>query len=600
MVSWKQGRSHSRKRQRRSNRTVEKISATLGISKESSRIDGLRIFFVTIGAIIVIRLFTVQILHNSYYEALAFDNHKLFEEIFPERGEIFVQDKYSDSSVYAIATNKTLAEVHAEPIHITDPKGTAEALAPLLNIAKEDLLVQLDKPGDPDEILKRRVPEEVVDAIEQLDLSGITFRQEQWRYYPEGRYAAHLTGYFGYSDDDRKGQYGLEGYFNEELTGTPGYLDGEKDALGRFLTIGESFVEQAQDGEDLVLTIDKNVQFYACERLAEDVETYGAKGGTVIVMQPDTGAILAMCNAPTYDPNTYNEVESIDVFNNAAVSKVYEPGSVMKAFTLAAGLDRGVITPDSTYVDTGEVKIGRFTIRNSDYKANGTQTMTEVLTKSLNTGTIHIAELLGDEAMYQYFHNFGFSEPTGIELAGEQVGDLSGLAQLKDIYTATASYGQGMTVTPLQLITAYAALANGGTLVKPYIVEKRILSNGEEIVTQPETVRRVISANTSKVISAMLVNVIDEGHSITASVPGYYMGGKTGTAQVAVNGSYDANLHNDTFVGYGPIEDPEFIMLTHFEEPANKPWADSTAAPTWGKIAQYIVNYYQIPPDRAQ
>lgn len=590
MVSWKQGRSKSRKQKRQSNSKF----------KDFSRIDGLRVFFVILGAVITIRLFTVQVLHNSYYEALAFDNHKLFEELFPERGEIFVHDKYTDDNMYAIATNKTLAEVHAEPVHITDPQGTAEALAPLLNISKDELLTQLDKPQDPDEILKRRVPEEVVDAIEKLDLPGIKFRQEQWRYYPEGRYASHITGYFGYSDEDRKGQYGLEGYFNEELSGTPGYLDGEKDALGRFLTIGDSFVEPAQDGEDLVLTIDKNVQFYACERLAEDVETYGAKAGTVIIMKPDTGAILAMCNVPTYDPNSYNEVESIDVFTNAAVSKVYEPGSVMKAFTLAAGLDRGVITADSTYTDTGEVKIGKFTIRNSDYKSNGVQTMTQVLTKSLNTGSIHVAQLLGDEAMYQYFHNFGFSETTGVELAGEQPGDLSGLAQLKDIYTATASYGQGLTVTPLQLITGYATLANGGNLMKPYIVEKRILSNGEEIITQPQTIRQVISPSTSKVISAMLVNVVDEGHSHTAKVPGYFMGGKTGTAQVPVNGGYDKNLHNDTFIGYGPIENPEFIMLTHFEEPTNRPWADSSAAPTWGKIAQFIVNYYQIPPDRAK
>lgn len=590
MVSWKQ-------RSRNQSKAGKKRPTT---TKDFSRIDGLRVFFVLLGAVIVTRLFTVQIMHNDYYEALAFDNHKLFEEIFPERGQIFVQDKYSDSGTYAIATNKTLAEVHAEPVHITDPQATAEALAPFLNIPKEDLLKQLDKPGDPDEILKRRVPEEVVDAIEELQLTGIKFRQEQWRYYPEGRYAAHITGYFGYSDEDRKGQYGLEGYFNEELTGAAGFLDGEKDALGRFLTIGDSFVEPAQDGQDFVLTIDKNVQFYACERLAEGVEAYGAKGGTVIVMHPDTGAILAMCNAPTYDPNVYNEVESIDVFTNAAISKVYEPGSVMKAITLAAGLDRGLISADSTYVDTGEVKIGKYSIHNSDNKAHGTQTMTEVLTKSLNTGSIHVQQLLGNEGYYQYLDNFGFSEPTGIELSGEQVGDISSVAQLKDIYSATASYGQGITVTPLQLLTAYAAIANGGNLMKPYIVEKQILPNGEEVVTQPKVVRQVISSSTSNVLSAMLVNVIDEGHSHTASVPGYFMGGKTGTAQVAVSGSYDPNLHNDTFVGYGPIEDPQFIMLTHFEEPANKPWADSTAAPTWGVIAQFLVNYYQIPPDRAQ
>lgn len=593
MISWKD-RSHNRSSGRgRSRRGAQKKGRFV-----FNRIDGLRVVFLLIGTVIMIRLFTVQILQGSDYEALAFDNHKLFEELFPERGEIYVQDKYSTNGLYVAVTNKTLAEVHAEPIHISDPESTAEALAPLLNISKDSLLKQLDKPEDPDEILKRRVPEEVINAINELQLPGIKFREEQWRYYTEGPFAAHITGYYGYSDEDRKGQYGMEGYFDKELAGSPGYLNGEKDAFGRFLTIGDSFVEPAQDGDDFILTIDKNVQFYACDKLEEAVEKFGAKGGTVIIMHPKTGAILTMCSAPSFDPNTYNEVDNIDVFINAAVAKIYEPGSVMKSFTIAAGLDRGVITPDSTYNDTGEVKIGSYTIKNSDGKAHGIQDMTQVLEQSLNTGTIHVTQLLGNEAFYQYLHNFGFEEKTQIELSGEQLGDLSGVGQLKDIYSATASFGQGFTITPIQLITAYAAIANQGTLMKPYIVEKQILDTGEEIKTQPQEVRQVIKPSTAKVLGAMLVNVIDSGHAVKAAVPGYFMAGKTGTAQIASGGGYDAVRHNDTFVGYGPIDDPQFVMLTHLEEPTNAPWSADSTAPLWGDIAQYLVNYYQIPPAR--
>ncbi len=315
-------------------------------------------------------------------------------------------------------------------------------------------------------------------------------------------------------------------------------------------------------------------------------------------MHPDTGAVLAMCNYPSYDPNVYNEVESIDYFTNASVTEEYEPGSVMKTITMAAGLDRGVISSNSTYVDTGEVKIGKYTIKNSDGKAYGTQDMTGVLEHSLNTGSIHIAELLGNESMYQFFYNFGFGEYTGIELSGERDGDLSELAKLRDIYSATASYGQGITVTPIQLITAFSAIANGGTLMQPYIVEKRVRPSGDEIITEPTAIRTVISENTATVLGAMLVNVIDSGHAAHAAVPGYFMGGKTGTAQVVSGAGYDENLHNDTFVGYGPISDPQFVMLTKLNQPSNVMWAAGSAAPLWGEIAQFLVNYYQIPPDR--
>lgn len=593
-------RKHTRSYNRRRNKSRKKRDkeASLQALRTIDRVYLLRIFFILIGAFIIIRLFTIQVIQHDHYTALAFNSHKLFEEIYPERGDILVHDKYSDNQLYTIATNKNLSEVHAEPVHIKDPAATAQALAPLLNIPKEDLLKQIDKPGDPDEILKRRVPEEVVAAIQELKLSGIKFREEQWRYYPESESTAHITGYFGYRDSSRTGQYGLEGYFNEELSGSAGFIDGEKDALGRFLTMGESSIESAIDGTDLALTIDKNVQFYACDKLKIGVEEFAAKSGTVIIMQPNTGAIIAMCNYPSYDPNKYNEVESIEVFQNSAVSKTYEPGSVFKAFTMAAALDRGLVNANTTYVDSGEVRIAGYSLRNSDLKAYGTQTMTQVLEKSLNTGTIYAAQLLGSEAFYQYVDTFGFGKPTNIELAGETSGNISSVAKLKDIYTATGSYGQGLTATPIQLISAYAAIANGGKLMKPYIVEKQILPTGEEVITEPTVVRQVIQPNTSRLLSAMLVSVVDNGHANTASVPGYFMAGKTGTAQVATPNGYDAHRHNDTFIGFGPTTNSEFVMLVFFEEPANKPWADATAAPVWGKIASYLVQYYQIPPDR--
>lgn len=573
--------------------------AATRLKPRRDRVDVLRVTFIVLGSAAILRLFIVQIVHNGFYEALAFDSHELYQELVPERGELLVHDKYTASSTVPIATNKNLAEVHAEPIHMSDPSATATALAPLLNIPKEDLLLKLDKPGDPDEILKRRVPEEVVRAITELNLTGVKFREEQWRYYPEGEYTAHLTGFFGYSDDDRIGQYGIEGYFNEELQGMAGYITGEKDAFGRFLTIGDNFIQPAVDGDDLVLTIDKNVQFFACDKLKAAVERLSAKEGTVIIMQPDTGAVVAMCNYPSFDPNTYNEVESIDVFINSAVSDEYEPGSVFKSITMAAGLDRGSVTPTSTYDDTGQITVAGYPIKNFDGKAYGTRTMTEVLENSLNLGAVFVVQQLGNEAYYQYVKNFGFGEATGITLSGEHNGDISQLEQLKDVYSYTASFGHGLTVTPIQLITAYAALANGGTLLEPYIIEKKITATGVEQVTEPTAVRQVLSPQTTRTLSAMLVNVIDYGHAKRAAVDGYFLAGKTGTALVSTGRGYDTSRHNDTFVGYGPVSDPEFVMLVKINEPQGVQYAEGSVVPVWGEIAEYLLSYYQIPPDRS-
>lgn len=588
-----------RRRSRFRNKFKQRSNTSHPAKPPRDRTDLLRFGFILLGALIIIRLFVVQVVQGSYYKTLAFDSHELYQELIPERGGILVRDKYTTADTVPIATNKDLAEVHAEPSHITNPAATAKALAPLLNIPEEDLLKKVDKPGDPDEILKRRVPEEVVQAISDLNLPGIKFREEQWRYYPEGEYTAHITGYYGYSGDKLIGQYGLEGYFNDALQGTPGYVTGEKDAFGHFLTIGNNFIQPAVDGDDFVLTIDKNVQFFACDKLKDEVERLSAKEGSIIIMQPDTGAIITLCNYPSFDPNAYNEVASVDVFLNSAVSDEYEPGSVFKPVTMASGLDLGVVTPNTTYVDTGEVRVAGYPIHNFDGKAYGKRTMTEVLEHSLNLGTVFVVQQLGNEAFYQYVKNFGFGEATGIELSNEYAGNIAQLEQFKDVYAYTGSFGHGISVTPIQLITAYAAIANGGQLLQPYIVEKRISPNGVEHTTKPTVVRQVISAQTAHTLSAMLVNVIDSGTAKRAALPDYFLAGKTGTALTISGRGYDTSRHNDTFVIFGPVSDPKFVMLLKMNEPQGVQYAEGSVVPLGGEITKYLLNYYQIPPDRS-
>ncbi len=549
---------------------------------------------------ITVRLFSLQVLQHAFYEALASGQHDLYQKLFPERGEIYAQDPYSENDLYKVVVNRDFNLVYANPTKIENAEEVAKEVAPILGLQPDELISRLTKADDVYEPLKNKASDLEVEAIKEMQISGIDWRAESWRYYPEGESFAQVTGFLGYGEEGKVGQYGLEGYWEEELAGKQGELKSERDAGGRFIAVGEEMITEAEDGKDLILTIDKNIQFFACQKLGEAVQQHGAKKGTVIIVQPQTGAILTMCNYPTFNPNDYSATENLEYYINSAISDQYEPGSVFKSLTMAAAVDQGKVTPDTTYNDTGSVEISGYTIENSDGKAYGTQNMTAVLANSLNTGSIFAAQQIGNEAFYNYVSNFGFGVATGIELAGEASGDISEVAKLRDIYTATASYGQGLTMTPLQLIMAYSSLANGGKLMKPYLVQKVIYPSGYEEVRQPEVVREVLQAQTARILSAMLVQVVDNGHAKRAAVEGYFIGGKTGTAQIPrTDGQgYDKYRHKDTFVGFGPISNPQFVILTKLDEPQDVSWAEGSAVPLFGEIAKFVINYYHIPPDR--
>jgi cell division protein FtsI (penicillin-binding protein 3)/stage V sporulation protein D (sporulation-specific penicillin-binding protein) len=349
---------------------------------------------------------------------------------------------------------------------------------------------------------------------------------------------------------------------------------------------------------NLVLTIDRSLQFEAESVLNDTVQKHGADSGSVIIMNPKTGAILAMAGSPDFDPNKFNEVTDPKVFSNQSTMGNFEPGSTFKALTMAAAVNEGKLSPDSTYVDTGKVDVDNFTIKNAEPGARGQQTMTQVLDFSLNTGAIFAKEQIGNDVFLKYLKNFGFGVKTGIELP-EQAGDLSGLKGNVQVNYDTASFGQGVTVTPIQLMEAYTALANGGKMMKPYIVQSKIYPDSRTVVTNPTAVGQPITSKTASTVSAMLVDVVENGFGKRAAVPGYYIAGKTGTAQVAGNsGKYLANYNIGSFIGYGPVEDPQFLMLVRIDNPKDVAFAESTAAPAWGQLAQFILNYYHVPPTR--
>ncbi len=564
--------------------------------QKESRISIIAIVIFLFGGIIIFKLFSLQVVQGAWYALAATEKHEVLRELFPERGSIYVRE---NNDLYPIVTNSTYYTVYAEPNKIESPNKVIDGITSILGLEEsewKELLGRLADNTDPYEPIKKKVPRSKVQEIEKLELDGVGFIPETYRFYSEKDLGGHIFGFIS-RGDEQVGQYGIEGYFEDELNGEQGSIKSIKDAAGALVTVGSRSLKPATDGVDLVLTIDRQVQFTACEKLKKYYEYFEASSASVIIMDPNTGAITAMCSFPDFDPENYNQVEEINYFNNPAIFYDFEPGSIFKSFTMAAAIDTGKVKPSDTYVDEGEVEIGPYTIRNADLKAHGEQTMIDVLDKSLNTGTIYVADRLGKSDFKKYVERFGFGQLTNIELDTEVKGNIDALDKRGEIYYLTGSYGQGITATPIQLVSAYAALVNGGSLYKPYIVEEKIYPSGKTEVTKPDKVRQVIDKKTSTLITGMLTSVVENGYGAKAGVDGYYLAGKTGTAQVASEqGGYGQDtIHS--FVGFGPVSNPKFVMLVKLDRPKGIRFASDSVTPLFGEIAKFLVSHYQLPPD---
>lgn len=546
------------------------------------------------------RLFILQVPSHSFYAALATEQHGIFENLFPDRGAVYVRDPKSADGRFPAILNRTAYVVFANTREVKDAADASKRLADALGGDPAKILEKLSKPDDPYVPLAKKVDDVAAGKVRLLGIKGIGLAQEKLRYYPEGRSLSHITGFLG---SDGKGglagHYGIEGYWNAELAGERGLLEADNDPLGGFIGSAARTFRPAKDGDELTLTVDRTIQFVACDKLDQAVQKHGADGGALIIADPKTGAILAMCGVPDFDPNEFSGVKDISVFNDPAIFKAYEPGSIFKAITLASAIDAGRITPNTTYVDDGKVQIGSYTIRNSDGKAHGLETMTQVLAESLNTGTIFAVRRLGAKSFLKYVQDFGFGSPTGIALDTESAGNIESLRKKGDIWSATASFGQGITVTPIQILSAYGALANGGKLMEPYIVAEAKRSDGTVTKTEPKAVRQVVTKRASTMIGGMLVDVVENGHGKRAGVPGYWVAGKTGTAQISRGeGGYEKDAAIGSFVGYAPADDPAFVMLIRIDRPRDVLWAESSVAPVFGDIAKFLLQYMEISPQR--
>lgn len=541
------------------------------------RINIIFVVFLLISATIIGRLVFIQILQGDLYKALSQGLHASFNEMPGNRGEIFLKGGES------LAINIDQPFVFTHPSKIKNLEETVNDLSQVLGLEKDFLLAKLQKDNSY-LLLKRKLNQQELEALEELNMEGIYIDKEKGRYYPQENLASQIVGFLG---AEGKGQYGLEQFYNLILT-------------------TETSFEENKQGSDLILTIDYNVQFKAEELLQKIKQDLGVEKGQVIVIEPNSGKILAMANLLNFNPNHYEQYAregNLEVFKNRATQELFEPGSVFKAITMAAALQENKISPQTTYIDEGSVKIDGYPtpIYNYGQRVHGKQTMTNVLEKSINTGAVFVQRQLGQSLFLKYIESFGFFEPTGIDIQ-ETYSENKEIKKGREINFATASFGQGIEITPIQLVRAYSAIANKGRLINPYLVEKILYQeDGLVIPQQEDTGKSVISSMTASQLTAMLVSVVENGFGKQARVPGYFIAGKTGTAQVSYGAlGIDKDGYSEetiqTFIGFGPAFNPQFLILVKLDNPKTKT-AEYSAIPLFRELAGYIINQYQIPPD---
>lgn len=571
-----------------------------------------KIGYLIVMFLVVIRLFYWQILQSDNLIARAQGQRLDSTTVQATRGDIL----FSDGSV--LATTQPRFLVYAQPKIIQQKDVVARVLSEIFWQSEPHL-------DNPDEQTKEsqikdidntvlgllskdlywvslgyRVDYATRQQIEKLNFSGIGFDPDFARFYPEGSSSAHLLGFVS-SDEygNPTGYFGLEGYYNGELKGRNGLLTQERDAQGLPILIGTYFDKQPENGKTLVLNIDRTVQHIVEDNLKQGVQKYGAQGASAIVMDPKTGAVLAMASYPNYDPADVLDYPK-QYFKNQAIADSYEPGSTFKTLIMAAAINEHLVTPDTQCdICSGPVSVGGYEIRTWDNNYFPNTTMTDVIIHSDNTGMVFVSRKLGLDKEYQYIKNFGFGDLTGIDLQDESSPDLRPKDQWHDIDVATASFGQGIAVTPIQLIRAVAAIANGGYLMEPHMVSQIKDSSGTYIIS-PRVVGHPISQETAKTVTDIMVQEVDKGeakfYKQHEGVEGFKIAGKTGTAQIPVAGHYDPTKTIASFVGFAPADDPKFILLVKYNEPTSSIYGADTAAPTFFDISRELFTYYGIAP----
>jgi cell division protein FtsI/penicillin-binding protein 2 len=538
---------------------------------------------------IIVRLFYWQIVQGDTLRAQANQQYNLEFSIPAMRGTIAATDGSP------LAMNQQGSLVYAQPKEVENAGIFAKVVAPILDQDESSITDMLNIPGRVWVPLAHKVDSATKGELNELHLKGLGFEPEAKRYYPESSMAAQLLGFVGSDQNGAdQGYFGLEGYYDRELRGRDGSIQLEKDVQGSAILVGDTKRIEAEDGRSLVLWIDRTAQQIAQKRLSEGIEKYGAKAGTVTIMDPKTGGILAMAAYPSYDPATYGSFDK-SLYKNPIVASSYEPGSTFKVFVMSGALQEKLVKVDTKVDENAPVPVDDYVIHTWNDSYHGPITIAQVLEYSSNVGMVQVAQKMGKHTMLRYLHAYGFGQPTGIDLQEESSPELRPDSDWKNIDLATAAFGQGIAVTPIQMVRAVTAIANGGWLMEPHVVREIVDSSGKKVEIPPKKLRQVINSATASVLTEMMISAVDLGEAKWAKPAGYRIAGKTGTAQIPVAGHYDATKTIASFVGFAPADTPKFVILVTITEPSSSPWGSETAAPLFFQIARDLFTYYSIP-----
>lgn len=573
--------------------------------QKGSRSKILAAILFGIMAIFVIRLFYLQIIQHSYYVGLASQEQVKRLAIPAKRGLIYALD--GQNAPVPLVMNQTVYTVFADPQTAKDDNKIIDIIRRVAGgNARSNLQTLLDKKESRYQILATRITRAQADKIKSENLSGIGFQEESQRVYPEGLLASQTLGFVDFSVT---GRYGVEGELNDQLTGKDGLLQSVTDVSDVPLTIGNKNINKpAVNGKNIVLSIDRNVQSHVEQALADGLKRTGATRGSAIVMDPQTGKVMAMANLPTYDPAKFNEVTDGSLFNNGVVSVPYEPGSDVKTLTMATGIDKGIVKPDSTYVNTDYIQVDDRTISNATLGQTGEITFQHALNWSLNTGFVTIAERLGDgktitraarDTMYDYFYNrFHLGQLTGIEVSGEVAGTVISPTDQEGnaVRYSNMSFGQGLDVTMVQVAAAFGSIVNGGKYYKPTVLAGEIDANGKYIANKSTTPSAQIAKSTADQVREM-THIARNTFFTSVDKPGYYIGGKTGTSQVIKNGVYSSDETVGTYLGYGGSADlSRYVIMIQVSGDHKELQGSRDALPIFTDISNWMLDYLEIPP----
>lgn len=540
---------------------------------------------------VFLRLFYWQVVKAQELSTMGQMQYGNATTILPIRGEI----KTSDG--YPIAANKITYLVFANPKEVADIKQTSDTLANILQKDEASISanLELDKFWV---VLAKNVDNKTKDKIEKLKIPGVGFEPESTRFYPEASLSAHLVGFVGKDNEGKdQGYFGLEGYYNRLLSGKEGKAIQVHDAFGRPILAKTSKVASQIDGSTLILNINRSVQFLVEKRLKDGIAKYGAEAGMAAVMEPSTGNIVAMASFPTFDPKNYKDYE-LSLYKNPFISDMYEPGSTFKPLVMSSALDAKVVTPKTKCTScAGPVSVGGYSIHTWNDKYYKDINMIDVIMHSDNTGMVFVGQKLGLDRALNYFEKFGIGALTGIDLQGEVSPTIKPKDQWYTVDLATAAFGQGIQVTPIELLTAIGAIANEGKKMEPHVVAEVQSTDGDKTKIQPKEVSRPISPESAKVMTEIMVNAVNKGEANWTRLKGYRIAGKTGTASIPIEGRYDPHQTIASFVGFAPANRPKFVMLVVLHKPKSSIYGAETAAPIFFNISKDLLNYYGISPD---